>query len=399
MRDRRAASMMPFLEVEIPAAVLLRHQAALQAVGEPPDGALQMGELLVEIGTQAVELGDVAQFLGIDRLVKAGGEGAVVVERRQVGEGCFGAMGLAGVLGVGHVGVFGGLLGFRLAGLAVAGIALVGGGLHLVLGGRIDTLGLVGAAVGVVLIAGLVAVVVLVAGLAGKLVGHVERRQDIAHFQSEARLVLDGADQARQVAAGALLDPVAPQLDDLAARLGRGLAGQALAHHQGDGVLQRRVGALGDLLIIGAVIALLEHGGEVVGDACHAVGAERLDARLFDRIEDGAGIAAAGRVGAMDRGVVAGQAQRQRIADAAGDGDVVGGHLARRLGQARLHLRQHRPVGGERHLQLRLAGNGAHAAGHRALERLGRVLDRLGAKRLGSVDRSPLHSGHHHVGG
>ena len=35
----------------------------------------------------------------------------------------------------------------------------------------------------------------------------------------EARLVVDGAGEARQVLAGALLDPVAPQLDDLAARL------------------------------------------------------------------------------------------------------------------------------------------------------------------------------------
>ena len=54
-----------FLEVEVPAAVLLRHQAALQAVGEAADGALQMGELLVEIGAQAVELGDVAEILGL----------------------------------------------------------------------------------------------------------------------------------------------------------------------------------------------------------------------------------------------------------------------------------------------------------------------------------------------
>ena len=49
-----------FFEVEVPRPVLLRHQAALQAVGEAADGALEMGELLVEIGAQAVELGGVA---------------------------------------------------------------------------------------------------------------------------------------------------------------------------------------------------------------------------------------------------------------------------------------------------------------------------------------------------
>ncbi len=39
-------------EVEIPGAVLLRHQAALQPVGKAPDSTLQMGELLVEEGAQ-----------------------------------------------------------------------------------------------------------------------------------------------------------------------------------------------------------------------------------------------------------------------------------------------------------------------------------------------------------
>ena len=61
-----------FLEVEVPGAVLLRHQPPLQAVGEPPDGALEMGELLVEIGAQPVELGDVAEVLGPARSRRSG---------------------------------------------------------------------------------------------------------------------------------------------------------------------------------------------------------------------------------------------------------------------------------------------------------------------------------------
>ena len=51
-------------EVEVPGAVLLRHQPALQAVGETRDDALQMRELLVEIGAQAVQLVEVAEILG-----------------------------------------------------------------------------------------------------------------------------------------------------------------------------------------------------------------------------------------------------------------------------------------------------------------------------------------------
>ncbi len=59
------------LEVELPGAVLLRHQPALQPVGEPRHDALQMRELLVEIAAQAVELVGLAQILGRDGLVEA----------------------------------------------------------------------------------------------------------------------------------------------------------------------------------------------------------------------------------------------------------------------------------------------------------------------------------------
>ena len=58
-------------EVELPGAVLLRHQPALQPVGEPRDDALQVRELLVEIAAQPVELLGLAQILGGDGLVEA----------------------------------------------------------------------------------------------------------------------------------------------------------------------------------------------------------------------------------------------------------------------------------------------------------------------------------------
>ena len=60
-----------FLEIEFPGAVLLRHQAALQPVGEARDHALQMRELLVEIAAQPVEFFRLAQILGGDGLVEA----------------------------------------------------------------------------------------------------------------------------------------------------------------------------------------------------------------------------------------------------------------------------------------------------------------------------------------
>ena len=53
-----------FLEVEIPGAVLLRHQLALQPVGEARHGARQVAQLLVEEGAQPLQLVGRGQLLG-----------------------------------------------------------------------------------------------------------------------------------------------------------------------------------------------------------------------------------------------------------------------------------------------------------------------------------------------
>ncbi len=63
--------------------------------------------------------------------------------------------------------------------------------------------------------------------------------------------------------------------------------------------------------------------------------------------------------------------QRDRIGMAAHDRGLVLAELARRLRQPHLAAHQAGPLGGEGDLQLRLARHRAHAAGHRALERLG----------------------------
>ena len=53
-----------FFQIEAPGAVLLRHQAALQAVGEAADDALQRLQLLIEISAQPRQLFGVAQLFG-----------------------------------------------------------------------------------------------------------------------------------------------------------------------------------------------------------------------------------------------------------------------------------------------------------------------------------------------
>jgi hypothetical protein len=71
----------PFLLVEIPAARLLGHQPPLQPVRQLGDRALQMDQLLVEIGSQPAELFLVAELSGFDRLVEAGSEHLVIEAR------------------------------------------------------------------------------------------------------------------------------------------------------------------------------------------------------------------------------------------------------------------------------------------------------------------------------
>ena len=96
-------------EVELPGAVLLRHQPALQPVGEPRHHALQMRQLLVEIAAQAVEFLRLAQLLGGHDLVEPDGERPVVRPARLVLAGCAAATArpafpIAHLGVVGHVG-------------------------------------------------------------------------------------------------------------------------------------------------------------------------------------------------------------------------------------------------------------------------------------------------------
>jgi hypothetical protein len=92
------------------------------------------------------------------------------------------------------------------------------------------------------------------------------------------------------------------------------------------------------------MVAVLEHGREIVGDARHAPRPDRLDPRLLDRVENRARGLSLRREAAMDAGVVAGEPERHRIGVAADDRDVLAVELARRLGQARLVRHQDRAI-------------------------------------------------------
>ena len=59
----------PLFLIKIPAAVLLRHEPALQAVGQFGHGTLEVKQLLVEISTQTCQFILVAQVGGSDDFI------------------------------------------------------------------------------------------------------------------------------------------------------------------------------------------------------------------------------------------------------------------------------------------------------------------------------------------
>ena len=139
------------------------------------------------------------------------------------------------------------------------------------------------------LLAILVALLGLVlVGLVAAVLAHVERIEQVVDDVAELALILDQPLEPVEIAPGAALDQRPPQLDQPRGGRRRRLAGQALAHQHRQRLLDRRVGAIGDLVELAAVELVVQHGGEIVGDALHAARADRLDAGLLDRLEHGA---------------------------------------------------------------------------------------------------------------
>ena len=217
---------------------------------------------------------------------------------------------------------------------------------------------------GLVVLALLLVVLVLVlVGVGVALVAEFERLQQIVHDVAEL------APGPRR--SGSSWSSRGPILSSSTGRhrstsffaaVGRRQAGQPLAHQHRQRVRQRRVGAVGDLVELAAMEMIVEHRGEVLGHAGHAPRAERLDARLLDRLEHAARLRIARHQLAMQFGIVTGELQRDRIGVAAHDRGVALAHFARRLGQPRLAGRQPGPLGGERDFQLRRLRDRAQAA-------------------------------------
>ena len=116
-------------------------------------------------------------------------------------------------------------------------------------------------------------------------------------------------------------------------------AQKLLAGDQADHVGDRRVVLGLDAGMAALVGALAPQGREIVGDAGHAAGAQRLDADLLDRLEDRARGLAARHAAQMRLAVVVAQLQRHRIGLAAHAAHILDRQVAGRHGDARLAAR------------------------------------------------------------
>ena len=224
-------------EIELPGAVLLRQQPPLQPVGEPSDHALQVRELLVEIAAQPVELLGLAEILRADDLVELGREGLVVGTARLVGDCARGRHGSAAV----SESPISASSAMSAAGASIASAALSGmssaeasASSRLMRSLSADSDASPSSPDSSLRLSSLALVAFLLVGVAAAILAHVEGIEQIVHDVAEAALILDHAFEPVEIAAGALLDQRAPQIDELARGRRRLLAGQPLAHDHGD---------------------------------------------------------------------------------------------------------------------------------------------------------------------
>ena len=258
------------LEIKIPGAALLGEQFPLQPVGEAGDGAGECFELLVEEGAQPLEFLRRAKILGGKFLVMAGGvdlvaEGPRVIEHRGVRPPGLVAVGVLEAIRL-HVESLGLAILRHLGVLALLALA------HLLLAGAIRLrviLALVGAFCILLIGIGLGLAVIALAIAIGVLALQVERTQDSRQPLAEQALILGQIFHLVEHVAGPLLDPWPPEIDELLGGLRRLAAGQALANHERQRILERRLLALGDIGVAGAVVAL-DLGLDVIGQARHA---------------------------------------------------------------------------------------------------------------------------------
>ena len=279
-----------FFLIEIPAAVLLGHQAALQAVRQLGHRRLQRDQLLIEIGAQTGQFLVVAQFGSPHHFVMLGGIGLVLEIRRQIGKRHVGPPRHHAVLTlfahfcVRHlIGVH---LDFALLGALGRVRRILGTGFGgLVLAAAVVLFLIFAVFAGLFFLVLPVAFLGLVAGLVG-IGAQAQIGEHVADQLRECRLILHVSGERIQMRAGLRLDMAAHHVHRLLCGARHVGTGQPFAHHKADGAGQRHfLGSAGAHDRIGAH-AHFGHAVEVARHPGHFGRAQGFKARLFQRIPD-----------------------------------------------------------------------------------------------------------------
>ena len=322
------------------------------------------------MGAQAGELLLVAKVGGIHLLVEIGGEGGV--SRSLVAQRPLGRPADVGRQGIAVAHAFRGVLQGLVAHPPFAVLAVVHGlfpiGLH-----GIRVLAFQALGVGVFILFALTLGVGLEV-VFGIDVGKRQVGDELVERQGEFLLVADILLERVEILAGPVDHPVAPHIDEGLDVFRRFLAGQLLAHDEADHFGHGDVFEFVDPVVVERLAAVGEGGVEVFRDTLHAQRADRLEAGLFDLVED----LARGFAGRFFRGVqlvvVVAQFQRHGIGMAANFGDLMIGQAPGRRLKACGVTADARRIGREFHLQFAVAGDRAHGGGGDASEFFDRVV-------------------------
>ena len=169
-------------------------------------------------------------------------------------------------------------------------------------------LGVVGVVGGRILVRGFLGFV----GVGFRRARHVERSEQAMHRFCKGALVEHRAIEPVEFGAGLAFDIGAPEVDNSMRAARRLQSRQPLAHEHRHRVFERRLVAVAGLGEGALVIPVVEHRGQIRGDAFHPPRPDRLDPRLLDRVEQRARRLVLRGMAAMDRVVVAGEPQRHR---------------------------------------------------------------------------------------
>ncbi len=202
-----------------------------------------------------------------------------------------------------------------------------------------------------------------------QLVSHIERSDQLARHAGECRLVVQRVHQMVKLGTRLFLNPGTPKVNELASMRGRGIAGETLTHHQGQRLLDRRVLAVGQPGKGLFLIAILEHGAEVVRHPRHQACADRLYTRLLDRFKDRPRIAPFRLVFGMYARVVIGEPQGKGIGNPASNRHFVLRKVEAQLRQLGAVTVKARRVGAKCDVELGLIGDGFHGDRQRPFER------------------------------